>query len=138
MNSRLFTRKEKWEGETWKGEHRNGGGGDTGREGEGDAERGKDREKGTRRRGDTGKKKQALRRFEWVVSSHFGSCGADAGCEARPEVRKNSPRRSRRTRRMEFDELSKRVTGNWAQDCWSRPTSIAFDSFVLFVSFVVK
>ena len=39
---------------------------------------------------------------------------------------------------MEFDELSKRVTGNWAQDCWSRPMSSAFDSFVLFVSFVVK
>jgi len=39
---------------------------------------------------------------------------------------------------MEFDELSKRVIGNWAQDCWSRPMSSAFDSFVLFVSFVVK
>ncbi len=36
---------------------------------------------------------------------------------------------------MEFDELSKRITGNWAQDCWSRPMSSAFDSFV---SFVVK
>ena len=72
----------------------------------------------------------ALHRFEWVVSSHFGSCGTDA--------KENSPRRARRTRRMEFDELSKRVPGNWAQDCWSRPMSSAFNSFVLFVSFVVK
>ncbi len=39
---------------------------------------------------------------------------------------------------MEFDELSKRVIGNWAQDCWSRPMNSVFDSFVLFVSFVVK
>ena len=38
---------------------------------------------------------------------------------------------------MEFDELSNRVTGNLAQDCWNRPMSSAFDSFVLFVSFVV-
>jgi len=34
---------------------------------------------------------EALRRFEWV---NFGSHGADAGCEARPEVTTNSPRRA--------------------------------------------
>jgi hypothetical protein len=39
---------------------------------------------------------------------------------------------------MEFDELPNQVTGNWAQDCWSRPMSSALDLFVLFVSFVVK
>jgi hypothetical protein len=39
---------------------------------------------------------------------------------------------------MEFYKLSKRVTGNWTQDCWSRSMSSAFDPFVLFVSFVVK
>jgi hypothetical protein len=39
---------------------------------------------------------------------------------------------------MESDELSNRVTGNWAQDCWSCPMSSALDLFVLFVSFVVK
>jgi len=38
--------------------------------------------------------------FEWVAISNFGSHGTDACCEARPEVRKNSPRRARRTRRM--------------------------------------
>jgi len=64
------------------------------------------------------------RRFEWVVASNFCSRGMDA--------KGNSPRR------MEFDELSNRVTGNWAQDCWSRPMSSAFALFVLFVSFVVK
>jgi len=42
----------------------------------------------------------ALRRFEWVVS-HFGSCGTDA--------KENSPRRARRTRRVEFNELANRV-----------------------------
>ena len=40
-------------------------------------------------------------RFEWVVTSNSGSHGTDA--------KKNSPRRARRTRRMEFDELSNRV-----------------------------
>ena len=34
---------------------------------------------------------------------------------------------------MEFDELSKRITGNWAQDYWSRPMSSALNLFVLFV-----
>ena len=36
---------------------------------------------------------------------------------------------------MEFDELSKQVTRDWAQDCWSRHMSNAHN---LFVSFVVK
>jgi hypothetical protein len=39
---------------------------------------------------------------------------------------------------MAFDKLSKRVTGNWAPDCWSRHMSSVFAPFVLFVSFVVK
>jgi len=42
-------------------------------------------------------------RFEWVVTSNFGSHGTD--------TKENSPRRARRTRRMEFDELSNRVIG---------------------------
>jgi len=42
-------------------------------------------------------------RFEWVVTSSFGSHGTD--------TKENSPRRARRTRRMEFDELSNRVIG---------------------------
>jgi hypothetical protein len=88
-------------------------------------------------------KKGALRHFEWVVSSYFGSCGMDG--------KEHSPRRARRTRRMEFDELSKQVTRDWAQDCWSRHMSSAFyrsggvvnrtgyyTPQVLFVSFVVK
>jgi len=79
----------------------------------------------------------ALSRFEWVATSNFGSHGAD--------TKKNSPRRARRTRRMEFDEPANRVidsqlkcTGDWAQDCRSRPMRSAFDPFVLFASFVVK
>ena len=69
--------------------------------------------------------------FEWVVSSTFGSHRTDA--------RENSPRRTRRTRRMELDEPS-----NAAISCAVSPSSIAgssasfSDSFVLFVSFVVK
>jgi hypothetical protein len=50
-------------------------------------------------------------RSEWVVTPNLGSHGTDAGCEARPEIEGNSPRRARRTRRMEFDELSNRVIG---------------------------
>jgi hypothetical protein len=40
------------------------------------------------------------------VPSNFGWRGTDAGCEARPEVKEDSPRRARR---MECDELSNRV-----------------------------
>ena len=43
--------------------------------------------------GDTSDKFMALRRFEWVEASHFCSHGMDA--------KENSPRRARRTRRME-------------------------------------
>jgi hypothetical protein len=40
---------------------------------------------------------------EWVGASNFGSHGTDAGCEARPEVEENSPRR------LELNELLNRV-----------------------------
>jgi hypothetical protein len=39
---------------------------------------------------------------------------------------------------MKFDDLSNRVTENWARDYWSRFMSSVLDLFVLFVSFVVK
>jgi len=94
--------------------------------------------------------KKALYRFERVVTSNFGLYGTD--------TKENSPRRARRTRRMEFDKLSNRVLGSaikvhreLARDCWSRPMSSAFNPSggvvnrtgyytpqVLFVSFVVK
>ena len=41
---------------------------------------------------------------EWVVTSNFGSHRTDA--------EEDPPRRARRTRRMEFDELSNRVIGS--------------------------